>query len=287
MSVVSKNLFDLLGNDSDAEQASTKAVPKETVLITSTKKRDSTRVNPSERTARGAYPARGSARGPSLSGNEAAFRDREAGSSANRDKPVDERSRGRGRGRGSRGGRGRDFDRRSGSGHIDTDKSVRQGWGDESTAQQDGENIASDDKKTERAEGASDSAAPAVEEDRSKTLDEYLAERAEKAAVISRTLEARRANEGTDESKWKDAVELTRDDSETKESYFAARQKTSAGRARQRKEKVVVDIDPSLPRRGRGNARGGQRGSGRSSNKPHDSNTVNLQDQSAFPSLGA
>ncbi|KAL1864639.1 hypothetical protein VTK73DRAFT_5767 [Phialemonium thermophilum] len=104
MSVASKNPFDLLGNDDDSD---TPKAPVKTV--------DKTSTHTVKRNTDGHAPASkgpvsgGGRRGGVVSGNEAAFRDRNAGSDRNRSKPVDDSAGGRGRGGHNarvRGGRG-------------------------------------------------------------------------------------------------------------------------------------------------------------------------------------
>jgi plasminogen activator inhibitor 1 RNA-binding protein len=59
------------------------------------------------------------------------------------------------------------------------------------------------------------------EEDNTLTLDQYLAQKAEKEASLLPKLEARKANEGVDDSLWKDVVQVQKGDEE--EAYFAAK----------------------------------------------------------------
>ncbi|KAK1598667.1 uncharacterized protein LY79DRAFT_537801 [Colletotrichum navitas] len=94
MSVASKNLFELLGNDAedDTPQAPVKTVDKTTMRST---KRG---VEPEAPTRAAGNTG---ARRTNVSGNEAAFRDRGAGSDRNRGKTTEEPARG-----GPRGGYG-------------------------------------------------------------------------------------------------------------------------------------------------------------------------------------
>jgi len=152
--VVSKNLYELLGNDheedSDKEpEPPTKVVDKP---LARTTKRNAPDPGAAPRGgASGERGGRGGRQGESASGNERAFRDRAAGSVNNRGKPVDDGLRqdrhsdrlgggrvqrggaydgrgGRG-GAGGRGGRGGRDDRHSRSNHADTEKQTAQGWG--------------------------------------------------------------------------------------------------------------------------------------------------------------
>lgn len=229
---------------------------------------------------------------------------------------------GRGGGRGGRGGRGsgrgggRQFDRHSGTGREETEKSVRQGWGgvDGASAQKQ-EQGAKEDAKHEAEQNAQEDAAdkkaereaaqPEPEQDKTLTLDEYLKSQAEKrpqlAASAPRTVQE-------DESY---GQRLDRGEGE---SYFAGTEKKTSA-PRPRKEKQLVEIDPVYTspsmsrgsgngprgggrgggRGGRGGARGGRgngrggRGSGRGGRSGgrggNQGPVVNLADENAFPSL--
>lgn len=64
------------------------------------------------------------------------------------------------------------------------------------------------------------------EEDNTLTLDQYLAQKAEKEASLVPKLEGvRKANEGGDDSLWKDAVQLQKGEEE--EAYFAGKVRVS------------------------------------------------------------
>ncbi|KAK6534224.1 hypothetical protein TWF281_005555 [Arthrobotrys megalospora] len=320
--VASKNPFDLLGNDIEDENDTPKPPMKEIVKKTTTSKKAD--VVPPKAAAAPA-DTRGPRR-PRGEGNEGAFRDRGAGRENNRSKPTDQqgglRERGDrgGRGRGGRGGRGREFERHSGTGRLDTDKQVSQGWGNnksEWTEEQAGENIAQAEAADEApvaaapaAEGeqaeATEAAAPVAEpepEDHSKSFAQYQAE-LESRGPVEELPEARRANEGArDNKKWAAAKELVKEEDE---EYFVggkSKQKKSKSRA----EKAVVEIDhgfvdPRSLRRGsgdrggrggRGGARGGDRpfrgGPGRGEfrgGRGGQRGGLNVSDESAFPSLG-
>ncbi|KAJ6058422.1 uncharacterized protein N7446_008005 [Penicillium canescens] len=202
-------------------------------------------------------------------GNEAAFRDRNAGRNNNREKPTDEAAQpARRRGGGGRG------DRQSRTGQTDTRKQVQQGWGAESGEktwddERQGEKIA----KNEEAEPQTPADEEAKEEpDNSKSFADYLAEKAQKETLAAKPVRA--ANEGSKlDKKWAEAKELAKDD---EESYIAGSgEKTK--REKQRKEKNFLDVDlryvepprsGPAPRGGRGGrgdrgdrpARGGERG---------------------------
>lgn len=323
--VASKNLFDLLGNnvdiDSDGEP---KALPKVVVKqTTTTKKKDVVVDTPPPAAAtggRGGYKGDRRQRG---SGNDAAFRDRDAGRDSNIARGTEEgdaphRRGGRGGGR----GRGREYDRRSGTGRVDSEKQVNQGWGsndNEWTDEKLGEQIAQTEAQTESVPVANDTevwgepeapaaaAAPEEPEEKVKTYDDYLAERAAKAAALGALPAARQPNEGSrNDSKWKNATPLNKDE---KEDVFIAGKEAKAKKEKERKQKQLVEIDQRFQeaprggrgdRGGRGGRGGGDRGERRGPRGPRDggfrqggprggnnSAPINLEDNSDFPSLGA
>lgn len=162
-------------------------------------------------------------------------------------------------------------------------------------------------------------------EDNSKSYTEYLAELAEKKLQLGAPVpEARKPNEGSkQDKKWAQAKALTKDEED--EAYMAGKGE-KARRERQRKEKNRVDVDMSFkeaPQRGggesrgrggrgrgegRGDFRGGERGRGGGRGRGdgyrgrsdgefrggyrggrggrENTNSVNVADESAFPSLG-
>lgn len=320
--VASKNLFDLLGNDIDSDgepKPPTKVVVKQT---TTTKKKDVVVDTPPPAAAAGRGGYKGDRR-PRASGNDAAFRDRNAGRENNVARGTEEAGalpprRG---GRGGARGRGREYDRRSATGRIDSEKQVNQGWGSNDNEWADeklGEQIAQTEAQNENtpvatgAEAAGEAeAAPAVPEEpeeKVKTYDDYLAEKAAKAAALGSLPAARQPNEGSrSDTKWKNATPLKKDE---EEDVFIAGKETKARREKERKQKQIVEIDQRFqeaPRGGRGERggrggrgggdrgerRGGPRGGreggfrqgghrGGNSNAP-----INLADSNAFPDLGA
>lgn len=155
------------------------------------------------------------------------------------------------------------------------------------------------------------------EEDNTLTLDQYLAQKAEKEASLLPKLETRKANEGADDTLWKDAIPVQKDEGA---AYFAAKvhpklhflcplvltfvfpQPKSAPKARtEKKEKVFIEIDARFDRpdrggrgggRGRGSDRGDRgarpprgRGGGRGGRPNGSIPIVNVDDEKAFPSL--
>ncbi|KAG9079070.1 hypothetical protein FS749_008857 [Ceratobasidium sp. UAMH 11750] len=245
--------------------------------------------------------------------------------------------RGQGRGRGRGGPRQDRPDRHSQTGKTDTDKRVNSGWGAEEgrtelAAEESGAADASAEPKDAgeanewgapanewSAPPADEWAAPPAEggeaakegeerperrqreeeeEDNTMTLTEYLAKKKASEAVPSKP-EGRAANEGADNSLWKDAVQLQRDEDE--DNYYVGKTKT-AHKARARKEeKVIIEIDarfapPERSGRGRGDRGRGDRGRGRGGRGRGDADhqprrdsrsnqPVDVSDESAFPSL--
>ncbi|KAI6133099.1 hypothetical protein EDD16DRAFT_1688736 [Pisolithus croceorrhizus] len=133
------------------------------------------------------------------------------------------------------------------------------------------------------------------EEDNTLTLDQYLAQQKEKESGLLQKLEARRANEGSDDHIWEGATRLEKGEGD---AYFAGKNKTTTKVRAEKKEKVYIEIEPRFDRpssrgRGRGGGDRGDRGRGRggrgrgrggfSGNAA--STAVNVDDESAFPSL--
>ncbi|KAI0390173.1 hypothetical protein F5Y17DRAFT_462023 [Xylariaceae sp. FL0594] len=323
--VASKNLFALLGNDEEDDQPSGPVKTVEKTVPRTTKRN----VEPQAPSKPANVAPR---RGPG--GNEGAFRDRNAGSSANRGKPTDEAPRGGprgGRGARERGGRGARFprerdDRHSRHVQTGTEKAVAQGWGAtegdaEAKDEQAGEQIAQSELKEAAAEDAEADATPAEPEDKSVSYADYLAQLAEKKLALADNLEIRKANEGSKvDKKWANAKPLTKEEGDD----FIPATGGKAKRERERKAKQVLEIDqryvePERPRGGRGGARGGAgRGGARGDGAPRGgargegagrgrgegrgrgrgefrgearggrpAASINTNDESAFPSLGA
>lgn len=138
------------------------------------------------------------------------------------------------------------------------------------------------------------------EEDNTLTFDQYLAQKAEKEASLLPKLEARKANEGADDSLWKDAVQVQKGEDE--EAYFATKRKSAPKARTEKKEKVFLEIEARFERPDRGGrggrARGdrGERGSrpgrgrggddgARRGGRSYGPQAVNVDDEKAFPSL--
>ncbi|KAJ1026852.1 hypothetical protein NDA16_002149 [Ustilago loliicola] len=205
---------------------------------------------------------------------------------------------GRGRGRGAP--RGRAFDRHSQTDRVDSQKAVAQGWGGEDGKKElDNEQKAEADAQAEGANvaGTAEDAAPAAEaekvpeeeEDKTMTLDQYLASKAGKKLNI----ESKAPREvAADDSAY---AKLTKHEKEELD-YFAST-KTQKAKTRSQKEgKQILEIEqtfnqPAVQRGGRGGSRGaprGERGAGRGRGGRGgrgNSGQVNLADKNAFPSL--
>lgn len=315
MSIASKNLFDLLGNDPELDpdrepEPPTKAVDKPTA-------RTGKRNGPSEAPVRSGGAT---SRAPKDSGNanDNYMRDRGVGSDKNRSRGTgdggDSGYRGRGRGRGGRGGRGRggpDGDRHSKTGIAEHEKQAAHGWGAndgdaELADEQAGESIAKQDEKAANAEDA-EPQEEAEPEEKTMSYSAYLAEQAEKKLSLAAS-NVRKPNEGSSK-KFPEGTAINRDDEEEFISGTGGKTK----RTRERKEKAYVELDgdrmlQQAPRdnfrgrgrgrgegrgeyrgrggRGRGEGRGGGEHRGRGGRGGAQSGP-NLSDSSAFPSLGS
>jgi len=262
MSTYSKNLFDILG---DGEVA--RPVPvKEEAPVAVDKKNVSKIIKDAARAAKGPKPTKGA------------------------------------RQQTGRPQRGRQFDRQSGTGIIDTEKKVNKGWGKAGSAEAEAATDAASPATADAPEA--EVAAPVEEEEQVKTLDEYLAEKANKSLKVSLP-EARKANDSND-SAFKGAVALAKEDYE--EFYVSKETKnTKKTTEKVRKEKIIVEIEQRFQEKthtefrkntNNNDRRGGASRGGRGGNSNNKNNTrrstknvaapaVNLQDASAFPTLGA
>ncbi|KAF2264932.1 hypothetical protein CC78DRAFT_532800 [Lojkania enalia] len=319
MSIASKNLYELLGNDPDQDpelrepEPPTKAIDKPTA-------RTGKRNVPAEAPSRTAPSTGRGGQRDMLNANENAFRDRGVGSDRNRNRgsgaeAVDGGPRGgyRGARRGRGAGRGGAMvgDRHSRTGVADHEKQVAHGWGGQDGSsewadEKAGEAIAQQEEKegviAEGAAAVADEPAAELEpEDKTKSYAAYLAEQADKKLSLG-IPEIRKANEGSNK-KFPEGKAISRDEDED----FIAGSGGKAKRERQRKEKALVELDDSRLHntaresfrggrgRGRGEFRGGEgrgrggrgRGEGRSRGGRGGQTSPNVSDTSAFPSLGA
>lgn len=301
---------DRFGNTSEGEEKIT--APVKTVDRTSTRtvKRNTDGLPPSK----GPITTGNRRGGANVGGNEAAFRDRNAGRESNRGRSTDEAPRGGRRGGGyrTRGGRREEGDRHptKNAPHSNSEKQAAQSWGaNEGQAElkdeQAGAEIAQSEQKAEgeaTAEGETKEEEP---EDKHVSYEQYLSQLAEKKLALEgeSALNVRKPNEGVKDDKWKDFTPLAKDEDE---ELFPGTGGKSKGGARQRKTKQFVEIEnryiePERTRGGRG-GRGGARGDagsgrGRGRGAPRgefrggrggrqESQPINTSDESAFPSLG-
>jgi len=207
-------------------------------------------------------------------------------------------------------GGGRNFDRHSQTAHKDSDKATAAGWGaDEGKTELKAEVEGEADAKADEAAAATEAAAPVEEEDNSQTYEEFLAAKAAANLKIGGDLpEARKANEGVDESQWANQTLRTKKADEEEESLFAIKTKAAkAKKERAAKQTIEANFsfaapsrperDGERPARGRGGARGGGRGRGArggprggAAGAPRGASRAQVQapaleDAAAFPSL--
>ncbi|KAG2350415.1 hypothetical protein BDR05DRAFT_21269 [Suillus weaverae] len=140
------------------------------------------------------------------------------------------------------------------------------------------------------------------EEDNTLTLDQYLAQQREKENALVPKLDVRKPNDGADDDVFKGAAPLQKDDLD----YFSAKTKTAPKARTKKDEKVFIEIEARFERPsrggrgGRGGDRGGgergrgERGRGRGGRGRGGANghsysvpAVNVDDETAFPSLGS
>lgn len=306
MSVASTNPFQLLGDDG-ADAAPIKAAAPAAAQPKQQQRTVPGAARPAQKTAEPAsdapLPREGDLRQPR---NSRGDRER-GGRGGSRGGRSGERG---GRGRGGKS-RGRQFDRHSGTGRQETEKSQRMGAGgldgesevkNEEGAKEDAKEDAKEAKLEDKADAAAARAAAEEEDEKTLTLDQYLArqkEQREKLGVSAapRTVEA-------DEQSYGQKLEKGEG-----EAYFAGQQKKTAA-PKAHKTKQTIEFEPvyespaasrgGRPERGRGAPRGAPRGRGErgrgagrgrggrgGASAPRSSApVVNLEDKSAFPSLG-
>ncbi|KAJ1839898.1 hypothetical protein LPJ70_004882 [Coemansia sp. RSA 2708] len=272
MSVVTPNLFDLLQDNATTADvdASKKPQAKKKPQQPATGTR-SEREQP--KPIRSEYPRRGGHRAPAA---------REAARAGEPVVEQDRRARGPHATRGGRGGaaprgRGRQFDRHSATGLVDSAKKEKQGWLGAPEDLPADEAAAAVAAAKDAQSGAATPQEEAEPEEVVKSLDDYLSERAQTSLETKHAVRA--ANEGVDASLLKQGVQLDR----TEEEFFPATVARKTRRNKERKEKpVVYDIEQRFPDQGRRPAfRNGR------ADRPAGARQqrVNLNDQSAFPSL--
>ncbi|PWW74430.1 hypothetical protein C7212DRAFT_365012 [Tuber magnatum] len=300
-------------NDIEDPDASPSAPPREVIKNSTTSKKREEKLSTGDFSASGGHER-------AYSGNERAFRDRDAGRQNNLSRDTAEGAAPRGGHRGGRGGR-REYDRHSATGRTDSDKKYSQGWGDTRGNSEWNDELVGEELARKDATGA-DTADPSAvapvdapaedeeaqeaaepEEERVKTLDEYHAELEQRRDGLGPPTEVRRPNEGTKNDKKWAGKELSRKVRE--EDVFFAGESRERTRLRERKQKNLLDIEPRYPesrenRRGgdRGGRGRGDRGRGRGGDRqPRSDNNqrggqksggyVDVADKSAFPALGS
>ncbi|KAK3808410.1 MAG: hypothetical protein J3Q66DRAFT_444370 [Benniella sp.] len=221
---------------------------------------------------------------------------------APRDGSAPRGSRGGSRGSrgGPRGGRHGGFDRHSGTGIVDSENKENNRLGDPTESSLGGE----EDALSADTTAAAPAPEPAEPEEVVKTLEDYLAEKAAKSARVTLP-EARTANDGADNSQWKNTQVLEIQEAED----FIKMSKDSVAKTRKGKKDAKVlftDIDIRFaeparePARAFRGGRGGDRGArggrgGRGGNSAPGARRgpgsrgadVNVDDQELFPSLGS
>ncbi|KAJ1983343.1 hypothetical protein H4R34_001329 [Dimargaris verticillata] len=202
--------------------------------------------------------------------------------------------------RGGRGGRGRGrdrdaLDRRSRTGLHDSAKKIDQGWGKpvESSLKageekadapkKEGEEGTDAAPKAEGEEAVAAEATPEEPEDKTMTLEEY---RKAKAASDNLAAQPLRKPNTEGQNEWENAVLLDRD----QEEYSTGKGTGKSGRSKSQKVKTQIAIEQRFqaPRRGgfrddKSQGGAGRGGRGRGGNRSN----INVQDERAFPSLGA
>ncbi|CAZ79465.1 unnamed protein product [Tuber melanosporum] len=321
-SVASKNLFDLLGNDIEDPDAPPPPPPREVIKNSTTSKKRVEKFATGDFATGGSPPSGNTTggHGRPYSGNERAFRDRDAGRQNNLGKETTEGAAPRGGYRSGRGGR-REYDRHSATGRTDSDKKYNQGWGDTRGSSEWNDELVGEELAQKDASGTdpadpnaaapadappgdeeAEEVAPEPEEEKVKTLDEYRAELEQRRDGLGPPTEVRRPNEGTKNDKKWAGKELSRKVEE--EDVFFAGESREKTRTRERKQKYLLEFETrySEPRenrrggdrggRGRGDRGRGRGGGDRRSDNYHRGGQkpgghVNVADESAFPALGS
>ncbi|KAI1316021.1 hypothetical protein EDD11_010546 [Mortierella claussenii] len=307
--MASTNIFDVLNDDAPDQEI---RVPPATAKKPASKPVASVSSGSANKSAVGAPRKDGATRANNSGNNTNRTRDNEAPRGPQYDRaPRDSEAtprlpRGSRAPRGARGGRHGGYDRHSGTGIIDSEKKENNRLGDPTSAFFDGEKDAALSAEEPAAIATSE---PTEPEEVIKTLDDYLQEKASKSLKIALP-EARAANAGSDDSKWKDAKVLEVE--ETGDFIKMGKDPVAKSRKGKKETKVLftdIDIRFSEPARdpvprsafrgGRGGAgergapRGARGGAGRGSSNhgarpgSRGGASVNVDDQELFPSLGS
>jgi plasminogen activator inhibitor 1 RNA-binding protein len=176
----------------------------------------------------------------------------------------------------------------------DTEKQTNQGWGRPGSEYEPEQAKPAEEQPPVEESSPVVEEKPAEEEEQVKTLDQYLAERAEKLKLAGiQRLQARKVE--ADDPKWKNAKLLQ----SKKEEFFVVQTTTTTTSSsssskktkKQKKTKLLLDIEQRFNdtetrgRGSRGGFRGGRGGSRGGRNARPSSNDMNMDDQSAFPAL--
>ncbi|KAH6569393.1 hypothetical protein BASA50_003539 [Batrachochytrium salamandrivorans] len=262
-SVVSKNLFALLGDDNDADGGLPSAGP---VSKAAAPQKTTAAAKPAAKSAapqkhfpqdKKAVALEGDARQPR--GERGSSRGNTAGRQVNRRNPgppqetgnfeqAPERSTSsavRPERHGVRGGRsGREHDRRSGAGNYKAgekkDVAGKGTWGDAVTAEVDQNGTPNPAMDSEEAVAEDAVVEPMVvqeadPEDSFMTLEQFIANKKKAAPLVE--VATRKANEGVDEAKWKNVTKIEKSD----EEFFSDLKKPVSTASRKNKEKTAKD----------------------------------------------
>lgn len=279
--VGSKNLFEILGEDGEPKAAAPKQQPAKKTATTS-------------KTIVGLNSGKSILKaGSAPSKKEGAFREA----------PVHVEKKEKTFTRQPKRGNARDFDRRSGSNKVDTEKKEVAGkgsWGDQITSEI--EAVTDEVPATPVEETAEE--VPQEPEETFKTLQDFLREK-EESASKNKSTKSRKPNEGVDVSKLKDAVEFKKSE-DILFSDLKADKKTSS-KKKETKDKQFLDFEPksfteiqkekeerrnSKGSRGGRPTRGGNKGprdarpNAPRGGRPARGGRVNVSDTKAFPTLG-
>lgn len=237
-------MYDLLGNDVEDDSAAPSLPIKEVVRKnTSSKKAD---VPPPS-----ADPAKAKKKSKPT-GNEGALKTK----NTNKDAPVPQST--------ATKHQKKPFDRHSRSGKTDSEKKLKQGWGESDRRELDGEVEGTRDAIAELEDESVEETEP-VDNTPKKSLQEYLAEQEQKQKELDGAKKLRQANEGA-EQKWTAEQRIEKQ----QEAYFASTHQKKV-KAKQPKEKVFLEIEASFSdeqqqfrnNNSRGGPRGGARGGAR------------------------
>ena len=230
-------MYDLLGNDVEEDNAAANLPIKEVVKKnTSSKKSD---VPPAS-----ADPAKAKKKSKPT-GNEGALKNK----NNNKDVPPPQST--------ATKHQKKPFDRHSRTGKTDSNKKIKQGWGNSESRELEGEVEGTEDAEADLIEEAEEE----VDTTPKKSLQEYLAEQEQKQKELDGAKKLRKANGGA-EQKWNSEEKIEK----TQEAYFASTHQKKA-KSKAPKEKVFLEFDAVFadeqPQSSRGGFRGGKRGGSR------------------------